>query len=291
MSTHRTSRRVLAASALALSATLAGGTTAYAEETCPPPAPTEAPAPTTSEAPTPTSTVAPAPTSTAAPSPTSMQAPEPSTTATTTPTTEPTVAPSGTPEPTAAPTDCGGCRTVTPPTPAQIPVCGPNNDVVSMPAAAGVIWDGGSWADNAITVKAISADWYTFPTGDVVSWPFVDQAVPCDTPTAGPTVVPSGTPEPGTPTDEPTVVPSGTPEPDMPTVAPSGIPTTAAPAGPLGTPTGPAATGAGVPGATAAAAPIFDSGVDGVLPLGLVVGGGLGASLLAMALLRRRALS
>lgn len=215
---------------------------------------------------------------------------KPETPTTETPTTEDT-----TPQPTPSeePTpghECNICKTVTPPAPVVVPVCGADNDQVTLPDAKGVIWDRGEWSNGTLVVKAVSADWYTFPTGDLIVHTIKDANVPCGTtPTTPPVEDCDNTcPTPTTPT---------TPAPEKPVtqtpapVKPTPVTPTPVKVKPVGhtpvavtpvTPSGVVVTETPAK-ATANGAPVFNSGVEGdesglgagALGAGLAVAAGL----------------
>ena len=215
---------------------------------------------------------------------------KPETPTTETPTTEDT-----TPQPTPSeePTpghECNICKTVTPPAPVVVPVCGADNDQVTLPDAKGVIWDRGEWSNGTLVVKAVSADWYTFPTGDLIVHTIKDANVPCGTtPTTPPVEDCDNTcPTPTTPT---------TPAPEKPVtqtpapVKPTPVTPTPVKVKPVGhtpvavtpvTPFGVVVTETPAK-ATANGAPVFNSGVEGdesglgagALGAGLAVAAGL----------------
>lgn len=191
-----------------------------------------------------------------------------------------------------------------------VPVCGPDNDQVTLPAATGVIWQRGEWSNGTLVVKAISADWYTFPTGDVVEHVIKDANNPCTTPTTPPAEDCDNTcPTPTTPTTPAPEKPA-TETPAKPTKPVVETPAPAKPAKPAGTPVSvtPAghtpvevvtATPAGVMAqapakATANGAPVFNSGVEGdgsglgAGALGAGVLGAVAAGLMTVPAIRRR---
>ncbi|AKT50725.1 hypothetical protein [Arsenicicoccus sp. oral taxon 190] len=206
---------------------------------------------------------------------------------------------------------CPICRTVTPPAPVVTPVCGADNDEITLPAAEGVIWERGTWADGTIVIKAISADHYTFPTGDVVEYVFKDAAESCNTPAPTPSedcdhtcptppVTPGGEqPTPVTPTTPAKPATPVTPAPVKPApvkpaaVKPAGVvvPVTVVSQGtPVAAPT---AAPVAPAKATVNGAPVFNSGVEGdASPSGLGLGAGalalLGAALVVPAARRRQ---
>ncbi|MCG7323806.1 hypothetical protein [Arsenicicoccus bolidensis] len=186
--------------------------------------------------------------------------------------------------------DCNICKTVTPPVPVVVPVCGADNDQVTLPDAKGVIWDRGEWSNGTLVVKAVSADWYTFPAGDLIVHTIKDANVPCGTtPTTPPVEDCDNTcPTPTTPT---------TPAPEKPVtqtpapVKPTPVTPTPVKVKPVGhtpvavtpvTPSGVVVTETPAK-ATANGAPVFNSGVEGdesglgagALGAGLAVAAGL----------------
>ncbi|MCH8614011.1 hypothetical protein [Arsenicicoccus dermatophilus] len=224
---------------------------------------------------------------------------------------EPTTEPTKPAEPTTEPTkpaeeshDCGRCQTVTPPAPVLVPVCGADNDKVVLPEAEGVIWQRGEWRDGTLVVRAISADWYTFPNGDEVTFTLTDEGVACDTPTTPGEDCDHTCPTPGTTTPETTKPEVHEPVVTKPVVT---TPSVVTPARPVvvvehrpAVRTGRTAPAQVVPAAPAPAtvvesgtpaAPVFNSGVEGddhgrpgALGAGLAV---LAAALMAPAARRR----
>ena len=227
------------------------------------------------------------------PGDTTPETPKPGDTTPETPKPEDTTPETPKPEDTTPGDDCNICKTVTPPAPVVVPVCGPDNDQVTLPDAKGVVWQPGEWSNGTMVVKAVSADWYTFPTGDLIVHTIKDANVPCGTtPTTPPVEDCDNTcPTPTTPTTPATPTPekpvTQTPAPVKPTpvtptpvkvkpvghtpvvvtpVTPSGVVVTETPAK-----------------ATANGAPVFNSGVEGdesglgagALGAGLAVAAGL----------------
>ena len=79
---------------------------------------------------------------------------------------------------------------VTPTAPTVVPLCGPDNDTVTIPTTEGVDYTDSGWVDGERTITATAMDGYTL-TG-TTSWTFTDDAIAClveVTPPA-PTVVP-----------------------------------------------------------------------------------------------------
>ena len=223
---------------------------------------------------------------------------------------KPETKPEPKPEDTTPGHDCNICKTVTPPTPVVLPVCGPDNDQVTLPAATGVIWQRGEWSNGTLVVKAISADWYTFPTGDVVEHVIKDANNPCTTPTTPPAEDCDNTcPTPTTPITPAPEKPA-TETPAKPTKPVVETPAQAKPAKPAGTPVSitpaghtpvevvtvtPAGVMAEAPAkATANGAPVFNSGVEGdgsglgAGALGAGVLGAVAAGLMTVPAIRRR---
>jgi len=65
----------------------------------------------------------------------------------------------------------------TPADPTVTPMCGPLNDVVTIPSTTGVVYTDEGWDGSSHTITAAAAEGYTL-TG-TVSWTFVDEAVAC----------------------------------------------------------------------------------------------------------------
>ena len=60
--------------------------------------------------------------------------------------------------------------------PTVVPICGPNNDTVTLPDTEGVIYTASSWLGGQLTVTAAAADESTDLVGDS-SWTFTDTPV------------------------------------------------------------------------------------------------------------------
>ncbi len=68
---------------------------------------------------------------------------------------------------------------VTTTAPTVAPVCGPANDVVTLPDIVGVTYTAGDWVDGTRVVSAATQPGYVFAPGSAVSWRVTDGAVPC----------------------------------------------------------------------------------------------------------------
>ena len=75
-------------------------------------------------------------------------------------------------------------KPATPAPPSVTPVCGPNNDLGSMPTVEGVQYTSSGWNDNKLTVTATARDGYKLV--GTSEWTFKDESVAC----------PGGTPPP-----------------------------------------------------------------------------------------------
>ena len=65
----------------------------------------------------------------------------------------------------------------TPPEPTVVPICGPDNDTVTLPTATGVTYTSTGWDNNSITITAAAQDGYT--VSGTSSWTFTDEANLC----------------------------------------------------------------------------------------------------------------
>ncbi len=65
----------------------------------------------------------------------------------------------------------------TPAAPTVVPLCGPNNDVVKIPEAEGVIYAHGGWVDGERTVTATADEGYDLAIGADAEWTFTDVPV------------------------------------------------------------------------------------------------------------------
>ena len=86
---------------------------------------------------------------------------------------------------------------VTPLAPSVAPVCGPDNDVVTVPVQAGVDYAVSGWSNGVYTVTATPQAGYVFPAGAVTFWSFTDanEACPMEVTPVAPTVDPVCGPE------------------------------------------------------------------------------------------------
>lgn len=65
----------------------------------------------------------------------------------------------------------------TPVAPTVDPICGPNNDVVTIPEVAGVIYADGGWVDGERTITATADEGYDLVVGADAEWTFTDVPV------------------------------------------------------------------------------------------------------------------
>jgi uncharacterized repeat protein (TIGR01451 family) len=70
----------------------------------------------------------------------------------------------------------------TPPAPSMEPVCGPNNDVVTLPESSKFTYVSSGWSDNSLTVTATPKEGVVVKDGATTQWTFTDQAEQCSSP-------------------------------------------------------------------------------------------------------------
>ncbi|PKQ14512.1 MAG: hypothetical protein CVT68_11510, partial [Actinobacteria bacterium HGW-Actinobacteria-8] len=65
----------------------------------------------------------------------------------------------------------------TPAAPTVVPLCGPNNDTVTIPGAEGVIYTDGGWVEGERTITAIADEGYDLVIGVAAEWTLTDVPV------------------------------------------------------------------------------------------------------------------
>jgi hypothetical protein len=68
---------------------------------------------------------------------------------------------------------------VTTAAPTVDPLCGPNNDTVTIPTTTGVTYDDTGWVGGSRTITATADEGYVLSEGSTSSWTFTDVATPC----------------------------------------------------------------------------------------------------------------